>query len=348
MDICRQQGMLVAMVITFAWRLAKSVLVNVSHAVVRPACRSVLAQSMSCDSAALLQLSVMQRLQHLHVSAPLKDKDGIRPADLAHLPVSLTALQLLRFAPGSKLNPSTAPRMQQLRQLKVLQLSEVSVNACLLCHMAGLQELRLAEVLPAQANKLSRPAQHFARKKGGKAADNQPAQGALLEVIGRMQQLRNLKLESCQLHEGNSNLKCFAALTAAKQLTSLNIYQSRHQPLPVGALAYMLPAGKQMLQLEVLALRSGLLQPAAAANVSSAVDAGGGVSPGSSSVGMLDACDVFRTVDACPALRLLSLSHVLRGGEGLPGVIQAYGPNCCSLHLEVKVRPGAVVCRSAD
>jgi hypothetical protein len=312
---------------------------------------SVLLQSMSFDSAALLQLSAMQRLQHLHVSAPWHDEDGIRPADLAHLPVSLTALRLLRFAPDSELTPSTAPRMRQLRKLAILQLSEVALNAQLLFQMTGLQELCLAEVWPAEADQLSRRAQHFARKKAGKAADSQPAQHALLAAIGRMQQLRNLKLDSCQLYEGSSNLECFAALTAAQHLTSLNIYQSQVQPLPVGALAYMLPAGKQLPRLEVLALHAGLQQPVAAASVPSAAtsDAGGGVSStgSSSSVGILDACDVFRISDACPALRALSLSHVLRGGEGLPGVIQDCGPNCCSLNLENKVRLGAVLCSGA-
>lgn len=114
----------------------------------------------------------------------------------------------------------------------------------------------------------------------------------------------------------------------------------RAPPLPFSL--FMLPAGKQLLQLEVLNLDAGLQQPAAAASSPSAAAAGSNVeSTGSSSVGILDACDVFRIADACPALRALCLSHVLRDVVVLPGVVQDSAPNCCSLSLEAKVRLGA-------
>jgi len=246
--------------------------------------------SVEISEAALSPCSDMQHLQDLSVSRPMPAEHDQLPSEaqlLAHMPSSLTRLRLV-FC-GDPDQPRLPRDLVQLAHLQQLHVSYSYVDPAALQLMQQLRELCLdeCELLPR-----------------GNPAE---AAAALFAAVGRMSALEELSFIGSIQDCSTLPPHIFTALTAATGLQSVDI-TLEHDMLPLGAVEYMFPQGKQLPRLSFLHLYS--------------------YSSGGQPMDdyCMTATDLRRVVAACPALQNLGVPHAL-GPDAVPALLDL--PESC-------------------
>lgn len=245
--------------------------------------------SVETSEAALAPCSAMQHLQDLSVSRPMPGEHDQPPSDaqvLAHMPSSLTRLRLANC--GDRDQPGMPPDLVQLSHLQQLHVSNSYVDPAALQRMQQLRELCLDEcdLLPLD--------------------NSAEAAAELFAAVGQMSALEELSITGSIQDCSTLPPHIFSALTAATGLQSVNI-NLEDDLLPLGAVEYMFPQGKQLPRLSALHLTSCSSEP------------------------MDDYCmtamDLRRVVAACQALRSLAVEHAL-GPDAVPALLDL--PESCN------------------
>lgn len=251
------------------------------------------------SDAGLRQISSMQHLQQLSVC----DCDRA-PGVFGLMPSSLTAVHLQGPA------KFTTAAADQLSELLDLQLGSVTVDPSLLNSFPALQQLVLREVQYQPA----------ALRSNARLTEQQHAQSMhqLLAAVGQMASLQHLELDNMpSLHDfclPSSDSGRFTALTASSQLSYLHAAAKKRQVLPAQAQQYMLPAGACMQRLHALKLiGAGSVRPSRW-DTSPHADIQGAA--------CVDAADINRIAECCPALRELCLHNALHDAAAASSLAQ--------------------------
>lgn len=233
----------------------------------------------------LAVLSALQPLQQLQELSALVPESPAPPAfappavPLPDLPCSLTRLVL---GPREPTWMRGAHKLVQrdLSQLRLLELSKVTVHVSVLSSMNHLQQLVIdSGTLEFEAAAVDGPVT------------------ALLAVVGKLALLQQLKLVLTVEPEAVPSA-AFSALTASSQLRVLHVELTREVPVPVpgpDVLQHMFPAGRRLAQLHTLVLGSAQQM---------------------NSQWVMPPADVARIAASCPALHTVSLVDVLAPGGG--------------------------------
>jgi hypothetical protein len=221
----------------------------------------------------LAHFSKLQSLQDLSV---VVESHSTAVAVAAAVPAGLTALALdasaINIGPGHN-----APELCLTRLANLLRFSGqgVCMQPSSLGSMTWLRELDIEG--PRYAN------------------GDRWAPGELLTALQHLTQLQHLGLRNCKLYQDapwqrqEANCRCFAALTASTQLTSLVLTQLCFMPIPQVAFEHMFPAGHVLPHLKDVLIRTDHTSPEQYC---------------------VEAAEVAKLTASCPALQVLGLVDV--------------------------------------
>jgi hypothetical protein len=197
-------------------------------------------EDISLTEAARQQIANLQSLQSFTFTPRCSD-----PAfDLQLLPSSITQLHLHGCRRAEQYCPILPPDPRHLSGLLQLNVSNCGFPPEALGNVTQLQVLRLkhCQLLPVAA---------------GVQVDTAGA-AALLEVLAKLQQLQELKMELQGLNAAPIAPQQFSALTASSHLTKLAIKCIEQAALPKGTAQHMFPPNKQLRSLQFLEISTEL------------------------------------------------------------------------------------------
>lgn len=243
----------------------------------------------SVDSESIAAISAMKQLRDLRLRLGITFFNSSTSC-FADLPTSLTRLELIGMqnAPIATLPPGGLPQLSKLLRMR---LDRCVLLPAVLGSVAQLQHLELHEcaLLPREG---------FLDEQGVAVA-------ALMQALAGLSSLRHLQL--CSILTAEPPRSHLSALTASSHLTALVLQGIMFQPLAMGALQHILPAGRQFSQLHTLEL-----SVAADVQVNSCVDAQ----------------DLSHIISCAPQLASLDITCVLSRGADLSSLLRL--PQSCS------------------